>query len=96
MWIPPSPDFLSLGRGKIKMCQWQHQTPDVQRLFEAYWLEEKNIGNPASFHFCSMNEKMKEILLQIIQKFSGEISNRYTNEKYTKKSAREYILEYRE
>lgn len=74
------------------MCKWENQSEEVVKLFEKYYEEDEETNTSPSFIFCIRSEKMKEILLQIIEKFNGGISNHFTGEIYDKNSAKIYIL----
>lgn len=96
MKTPKNTDFLALKKWMIKMVKWENQTPEVENLIKKYYIEDEETNTSPSFAFCTRNKKMQEILLEIIEKFDGEICNHFTDKKYTKKSAREYVLEYKE
>lgn len=87
-------DFLSLKWWKIKMCKWENQSDEVAKLFDKYYEEDEKINKTPSLMLHKINQELRNILLEIIEKFDWEIDLNFSGETLNKQQAKDYILHY--
>jgi hypothetical protein len=81
-------DYLLLKWGTLK--GWSFKDPECVELLRLYHEDPTMMSVMAQ----KDTDRQKEILLQLIDKCKGRITNDWDGEDYTKEQARNYILNY--